>query len=82
MLSRLARGSLWSERGSWRMAAEVSMSPARAKGLARGDHAAVFAHDFAAALIAVWAGGAGITGRVHFCQVITVTAQSEQLNGS
>ena len=41
------------------------MNPARAKGPARGDHAAIFAHDFTAAPITVWAGGAGITGRVQ-----------------
>ena len=41
------------------------MNPARAKGPARGYHAAVFANDFAPAPIAVWAGRAGITGRIQ-----------------
>ena len=61
----LARERPWRKWSGCRPTAEVAMDPARAEGPARGDHAAVFFHDFAAAPIAVWAGGAGITGRIQ-----------------
>ena len=80
----LARGGRWRKRRGWRPAAEVAMNPARAKGPARGYHAAVFANDFAPAPIAVWAGRAGIagwvqdkTGRRILAKVIAANFRSE-----